>query len=97
MGEHRLAPLPTAVYGLVLLLAAGAWLVLQNAIIALQGPHSRLAAAVGRDMKGKASAALYALAIPLAFVNQRVSVGIYVLVALIWLVPDRRIEGMLRG
>jgi uncharacterized membrane protein len=95
MGENHLAPLPTAVYGVVLLVAAGAWLVLQRAIIALQGPNSRLATAVRRDMKGKASAALYALAIPLAFVNQRVSVGIYVLVALIWLVPDRRIEGML--
>jgi uncharacterized membrane protein len=95
MGENHLAPLPTGVYGVVLLLAGGAWLVLQRAIIALQGPHSRLATAVGRDLKGKASAALYAVAVPLAFVNQRVSVGIYVLVALIWLVPDRRIEGML--
>jgi uncharacterized membrane protein len=95
MGENHFDALPTAVYGVVLLLAGGAWLVLQRAIIALQGPHSRLATAVGRDLKGKASAALYAVAVPLAFVNQRVSVGIYVLVALIWLVPDRRIEGML--
>ena len=95
MGEHHLAPLPTAVYGIVLLLAAGAYLVLQRAIIALQGPHSRLAAAVGRDLKGKVSAVVYALAIPLAFVSPRASFGIYVLVALIWLVPDRRIEGML--
>jgi uncharacterized membrane protein len=95
MGERHLAPLPTAVYGVVLLLAGAAWLMLQRAIIALQGPNSRLAAAVGRDLKGNTSAVLYAAAIPLAFVDQRVSVGIYVLVALIWLVPDRRIEGLL--
>ena len=92
MGENHFAPLPTAVYGAVLLFAGVAYLILQNTIIARQGPGSKLAAAVGKDAKGKASAALYAVAIPLAFVHQWISDAIYVLVALMWLVPDRRIE-----
>ncbi len=92
MGESGYAPLPTAVYGVVLLMAAVAYLILQNAIIALHGPDSRLAAAVGRDAKGKLSALLYVVAIPMAFAARWVSVGIYVFVALMWLVPDRRIE-----
>jgi uncharacterized membrane protein len=96
MGENHFAPLPTAVYGAVLLLAACAWLVLQNAIIAGQGQGSPLAAAVGKDLKGKVSAALYAAAIPLAFVNQWISDGIYLLVVFWWLVPDRRIESRLQ-
>ena len=95
MGEHHFAPLPNAVYGVVLLLAAVAYQILQLTIVAGQGPGSKLAAAVGHDLKGKLSAALYALAIPLAFVNQWISDAIYVFVALIWLIPDRRIESTL--
>jgi uncharacterized membrane protein len=96
MGENHFAPLPTAVYGTVLLLAGVAYLILQNTIIAHQGPGSKLKAAVGRDLKGKLSAALYMIAIPLAFVHQAISDAIYVLVALMWLVPDRRIERTIR-
>ena len=96
MGENHFAPLPTAIYGVVLLLAGVAYLILQNTIIARQGPGSKLKAAVGRDVKGKLSAALYMIAIPLAFVHQAISDAIYVLVALMWLVPDRRIERAIR-
>jgi uncharacterized membrane protein len=92
MGENHFAPLPTAVYGAVMLMAGLAYTILQGAIIAQQGPGSKLKAAVGRDLKGKLSAALYAIAIPLAFVHEWISDAIYVLVALIWLVPDPRIE-----
>jgi uncharacterized membrane protein len=92
MGENHFAPLPTALYGGVLLLAGIAYLILQRVIIALEGPESKLAVAVGGDTKGKMSALLYALAIPLAFVHQGISHAIYVGVALMWLVPDRRIE-----
>jgi uncharacterized membrane protein len=95
MGENHFAPLPTAVYGVVLLLAAISYTILQNMIVAQQGPNSRLGAAVGQDMKGKLSMMLYLAAIPLAFVNQWIADGIYVFVALIWLIPDRRIESSL--
>jgi len=92
MGENHFAPLPTAAYGAVLLLAGFAYLILQRAVIAEHGPESRLAAAVGRDAKGKLSVALYAAAVPLAFRYQWLAETIYVGVALMWLVPDRRIE-----
>jgi len=92
MGENHFAPLPTAVYGAVLLCAGVAYLILQRALIAAEGRDSRLAAAVGRDVKGKMSAVFYAVAIPAAFVNEWIAYGIYVLVAAIWLVPDKRIE-----
>ena len=92
MGENNFAELPTAVYGAVLLLSAVAYTILERTIIAHQGPHSKLAAAVGRDVKGYASMAMYVAAIPLAFVNPRISDAIYVTVAAMWLVPDRRIE-----
>ena len=92
MGENHFAPLPTAVYGAVLLMAGVAYNVLEGAIIRCQGPHSKLKAAVGKDVKGKVSAALYVVAIPLAFVHQVIADAIYVSVALMWLVPDRRIE-----
>jgi uncharacterized membrane protein len=95
MGENHFAPLPTAVYGAVLLLAGVAYLILQDTIIARQGPGSTLAAAVGKDVKGKLSAALYVVAIPVAFFHEWISDAIYVLVALMWLVPDRRIESVL--
>ncbi len=96
MGENHFAPLPTAAYGGVLLLAAIAYWILKSAIIAAEGEGSRLAAAVGSDLKGKVSPALYAAAIPLAFVHEWIADAIYVLVALLWLVPDRRIESRLR-
>ena len=97
MGENHFAPLPTAVYGAVLLLAGIAYLILANAIVAEHGPDSPLAQALGRDRKGKLSLVLYAIAIPLAFVNQWISDAIYVAVAAIWLVPDPRIEGRIRS
>jgi uncharacterized membrane protein len=92
MGENHSAPLPTAVYGIILLLAAIAYYVLQLEILKVQGKHSKLARALGRDIKGKVSPVIYMLAIAFAFVNQWISDALYVGVALIWLVPDRRIE-----
>jgi uncharacterized membrane protein len=92
MGENHFAATPTAVYGGVLLAAAIAYFLLQSAIIADQGRDSKLAAAVGQDLKGKISPILYAVAIPLAFVREWAADAIYVAVALMWLVPDRRIE-----
>ena len=96
MGENFLAPLPTAVYGVVLLMPAVAYYLLQKAIMRKQGAYSVLATALGADFKGKISPVLYAAAIALAFVASWVSILIYVLVALMWLVPDRRIEDVLR-
>lgn len=92
MGTNHFASVPTAVYGVVLLGAAVAYTILQRTIIARQGAESKLAAALGRDLKGKVSPLFYIAAIPLAFVNQWISDALYVAVALIWLVPDRRIE-----
>jgi uncharacterized membrane protein len=94
MGENHFAPLPSAVYGVVLLAAAIAYYVLQQAIIAGQGERSILRRAVGRDWKGKASPLLYLVGIGLTFVGSWLAQAVYVLVALIWLVPDRRIERM---
>lgn len=95
MGENHFAPLPTAVYGGVMLAAAVAYYILQKLIIAEQGPNSKLKAAVGSDVKGKLSPFIYLAAIVLAFVNQWFSDALYVLVALMWLIPDRRIESIL--
>ena len=92
MGENDFAEVPTAFYGADLLFAAIAYFILQTAIIAEEGPDSRLRAAIGRDLKGKVSPLLYLAAIPLAFVSPWIPLAVYVLVALIWLVPDRRIE-----
>ena len=97
MGENHFAPAPTALYGVVLLMAAIAYFVLQRAILAGEGPDSALAAAVGTDMKGKISPLLYLAAVPAAFLDQRISGAIYVGVALMWLVPDPRIERMLKA
>ena len=97
MGENRFAAAPAAIYGAILLMAAVAYFVLQHRIIASQEGDSLLARAIGSDWKGKLSPILYAAAIPLAFWLRWVSIGIYVLVALIWLVPDRRIERVLSG
>jgi TMEM175 potassium channel family protein len=95
MGENHFAPLPTAAYGVVLLLAAISYIILQAVIIRAEGPHSKLAGALGGDLKGKLSLVLYLSAVPLAFVHQTISHVIYVAVALMWLVPDRRIESRL--
>ena len=97
MGRNHFAPLPTAAYGVVMLLSALAFTILTRAIVAHQGPHSKLAHAIGRDWKGKVSLALYAAAIPLAFVNQWISDALYVTVTLMWLIPDRRIESRLQA
>jgi len=102
MGENNFASLPTALYGTVLLLTAIAYTILVQVIIAHQGEHSKLRAAIGNDKKGMISMALYVAAIPLAFVHREIAWAIFVTVALIWLAPDRRIEdkiesGALRG
>ena len=95
VGENRAAPVPTAVYGLILLAASLAYWILQRAILAAQGTDLRLASAVGSDLKGKISPVFYLLAIALAFVLPWIADGLYVLVALLWLIPDRRIERVL--
>jgi uncharacterized membrane protein len=95
MGENHFAATPSALYGVVLLMTAIAYWILQQLIIKSQGPDSLLKKAVGGDWKGKMSPVFYAIAIPLAFWSQWISLGLYVLVALVWLVPDRRIEHML--
>jgi uncharacterized membrane protein len=92
MGENQFAPAPQAVYGVVLLMAGIAYVILQRAIIKREGANSILARAVGRDMKGKISMFAYLVAIPLAFVSPWLSGALYVGVAIMWLVPDRRIE-----
>jgi uncharacterized membrane protein len=97
MGENHFAAAPSALYGVVMLMSAIAYFILQQLIIASQGPGSLLKKAVGGDWKGKVSPALYAMAILLAFWSEWISLGLYVLVALIWLVPDRRIEHVLAG
>jgi uncharacterized membrane protein len=96
MGENFLAPVPTAVYGGTLLMPAIAYYLLQNAIMRRQGPDSVLSKALGKDIKGKISPVLYLAGIVLAFISPWLSVAIYVLVAIMWLVPDRRIENVLR-
>ena len=95
MGANHFAALPTALYGGVLLMSALAYWILQGAIIRQQGPGSLLARAVGRDWKGKLPPALYAVAIASAFASVTISQVVYVGVALLWLVPDRRIECVL--
>ena len=95
MGENHFASLPTAVYGVVLLLAGVAYLILEKTIIASQGKDSKLRAAVGEEWKGTASALLYACAIPLAFVHQWIADAIYVAIAVMWFIPDPRIEAHL--
>jgi uncharacterized membrane protein len=95
MGENHFASLPTALYGVVMVASGIAYKLLQGQIVRLEGPESKLARAMGRDAKGLVSPLLYAAAIPLAFVQRWVSLAIYVFVALMWLVPDRRIESRL--
>jgi uncharacterized membrane protein len=95
MGENHFASLPVALYGSVLLLAGVAYFVLSRALIRRHGEESALAKALGRDFKGKISVAAYAVAIALAFFSPSMACGIYVLVAVLWLIPDRRIENVL--
>lgn len=95
MGWSHGAPVPTALYGVSLLMPALAWLILQGSLLRAQGPGSLLAKALGKDLKGKVSGALYVAAVPLALVRPWLADVIYVVVALIWLVPDRRIEGLM--
>jgi uncharacterized membrane protein len=92
MGENDYGAVPTALYGFDLLMCGIAYTILSQALIAVEGERSLLAKAIGRDRKGKLSLLLYAVAIPLAFVNRWAAQGLYLLVALTWLIPDRRIE-----
>jgi uncharacterized membrane protein len=92
MGDSHVAPAPAAAYGLVLLMAAIAYYLLQRAILARDGPNSLLAVALGRDWKGKLSPVLYLTGIAVAFVSPRIAAALYVFVALLWLIPDQRIE-----
>jgi len=96
-GENPSAPLPVAIYGCILLLAAVAYFILVQALMKRHGQDSFLATAVGSDFKGKISILIYLLAIPLAFLNPIISFALFVLVAVMWLVPDRRIEEKLVG
>ena len=96
MDEAGLTALPTAAYGVVLAMAAISYTLLQWAIVACNGRSSTLAAAVGSDLKGKLSIAGYVVAIPLAFVSPWIAVVLYVAIALMWFVPDRRIETILK-
>ncbi len=95
MGENHFALFPSAVYGLVLLMAAIAFYILQWVILRLQGKDSLLAKAIGNDIKGKISPILYLVAIFSVLINPLIAQSIYVLVALIWIVPDKRIEKVL--
>jgi uncharacterized membrane protein len=92
MGENHFAPAPTAVYGIVLLMAAISYYILQTVIIKNQGKNSLLAKAIGKDLKGKASPILYVIAICSVFFHPKIAQSIYFLVALMWLTPDKRIE-----
>ncbi len=95
VGENHFATMPVACYGIVLLCAAIAYFILTRALLALHGRESVLAAALGRDFKGKVSIAIYLAAIPCAFLSPWLAVGLYSCVAIIWLIPDRRIEKIL--
>ena len=97
LGENEFAPIPAAAYGIVLLAAALAYFALQTAIIRDQGPDSVVAHAVGRDIKGRLSPAAYALGIGLSFVSQWLAMAVYAGMAVVWLVPDRRIERTVRA
>ena len=92
MSEHHFPPVPTAVYGIVLLAAAIAYYVLQMTLLRTEGEQSRLRLALGSDVKGKISPLLYCLGIGLAFADHWLGLAVYVAVALLWLVPDRRVE-----
>ncbi len=92
MGENHFAPWPVAAYGVVLLFSAIAYFILSRALIALHGSGSVIATAIGTDFKGRASLVIYLVAIPFSFIESWISGGLYALVAIMWLIPDRRIE-----
>jgi uncharacterized membrane protein len=97
MGENHFAAAPTALYGIVLLMAAIAYWILIRAIIHVEGRDSLLARAIGADKKGNISVVIYALAIPLAYYNQWIAQGLYLVVAFMWIIPDSRIEKLMQG
>ncbi len=92
LGENKFAAVPAALYGVVLLCAAIAYFILARSLLSIHSPDSVLATALGADFKGKISMVIYLVAIPLAFVRSWLACGLYILVAVMWLVPDRRIE-----
>jgi uncharacterized membrane protein len=96
MGENHFAAEPVALYGMVLLLAAIAYFILTRSLISLHGRDSVLASAVGRDRKGKVSIVIYAAAVPLSFLSAWAAFALYVIVAVMWFIPDRRIEKKVR-
>ena len=96
MGENQFSPMPLALYGVVLLMAAIAYFMLQNLIIRSHGRNSLLTKAIGKDIKGKISPILYVIAVASSWLSQWISGSIYILVALIWLIPDKRIERTMR-
>jgi len=96
MGENHFTALPVALYGLVLLMAAVAYYILSRCLISHHGTESTLAVAIGNDLKGKISMSLYAIAIPLAFLNSWIAFSIFIAVAVMWFIPDRRIEKLLQ-
>jgi uncharacterized membrane protein len=96
MGENNFAPVPTALYGVNMTMAAFAYTILSRAIVAAEGADSILSRAIGKDCKGLLSLAAYVAAVPLAFVSTAISIALYILVALVWVVPDKRIENVLK-
>jgi uncharacterized membrane protein len=94
MDDTHFSPPPTAAYGTVLVLCSISYIVLERSIIKCNGPNSRLARAVGKDTKSKVSLSVYLFAIPLAFVRPSIAIGLYVAIAMIWFIPDRRIESL---
>ncbi len=94
MDDTHFAPLPTAAYGVVLAFSGIAYFFLERSIIVYNGPNSKLARAVGRDLKAKLSLLIYALAIPLAFVHPLIALTLYVVNPMMWFIPDRRIESI---
>ena len=97
MGENHFSASPTALYGVILLMAAIAYWILVRAIIRVEGRDSLLAKAIGTDKKGNVSVVFYALAIPLAYYNQWIAQGLYLVVAFMWIVPDSRIEKLVQS
>ena len=96
VGEHSFEPWPVAIYGVVLVCCGFAYFILTRALLAIHGAESPLAVALGKDIKGKMSLVIYLIAIPIAFVSSWCAYGLYIAVALMWLIPDRRMENVMR-
>jgi uncharacterized membrane protein len=96
MGENHFSALPVALYGFILLMSAIAYFILAQSLIRHHGKESTIAIAIGKDVKGKISLVIYALAVPLSFLNAWVAFGLYIFVAFMWFIPDRRIEKVLQ-